>query len=191
MAGRLDQQLFLFLNSHNSPFWDQVMYVISGSVIWIPLYLAILIAFWIKFKRKLLILILMIGLAVTLSDQGSVLIKNSVQRLRPCHEPALEGQVHIVKGHCGGKYGFVSSHASNAFMVALFSLLLLRKRWFTYSIIVWALVVTYSRIYLGVHYPGDCICGSLLGAMAGWAAYELYKLIDRKWLIRSDFFNKA
>jgi undecaprenyl-diphosphatase len=191
MAGRLDQQLFLFLNSHNSPFWDQVMYIISGVAIWIPLYLAILIAFWIKFKRKLLILILLIGIAVTLSDQGSVLIKNSVQRLRPCHEPALEGQVHIVKGHCGGKYGFVSSHASNAFMVALLSLLLLRKKWFTYSIIVWALVVTYSRIYLGVHYPGDCIFGSLLGAIAGWAVYELYKLIDRKLLIRSEFFNKS
>jgi undecaprenyl-diphosphatase len=191
MLERLDQNLFLFLNSHNSPFWDQVMYSISGTVIWIPLYLAILISLGIKYKRKLLIIILMIAIAVTLSDQGSVHIKNGVQRLRPCHEPALEGLVHLVNGQCGGKYGFVSSHACNSFMVALFSLLLIRKRWFTCCIIPWALVVGYSRVYLGVHYPGDVICGSLLGAIIGWAVYELYKLIDRKLLVRSEFFNKV
>jgi undecaprenyl-diphosphatase len=191
MLERLDQHLFLFLNSHNSTFWDQVMYGISSTVIWIPLYLAILISLGFKYKRKLLVLILMIALAVTLSDQGSVHIKNSVQRLRPCHEPALEGMVHLVKGQCGGKYGFVSSHACNSFMVALFSLLLIRKKWFTYGIILWALLVGYSRIYLGVHYPGDVICGSLLGTIIGWAVYELYKFIDPKLLQGSTFFSKT
>ncbi len=191
MLERLDQQLFLFLNSHNSPFWDQVMYSISSTIIWIPLYLAVLVTLGIKYKRKFLIIILMIALAVTMSDQGSVYFKNNFQRLRPCHDPALEGLVHLVKGQCGGKYSFVSSHAANSFMVALFSLLLIRKKWFTYSIIFWALIVGYSRIYLGVHYPGDVICGSLLGALIGWAVYELYKFIDLKLLQGSGFFNKS
>jgi undecaprenyl-diphosphatase len=155
------------------------------------LYLAILVAFGVKYKRKFLVLILLIIIAITLSDQGSVLFKNSFHRLRPCHEPALEGLVHLVKGRCGGQFGFVSSHASNSFTTAIFSLLLIRKRWFTYSIIFWALVVGYSRIYLGVHYPGDVLCGSLLGVIIGWGAYKLYELADRKLLPRSEFFNRV
>jgi len=189
MLERLDQQLFLFLNSINSPFWDQVMYAISGKIIWVPLYLSILIYMGIKYKRKFLIILLFIILAVTLADQTSVLIKNLVLRLRPCHEPSLDGLVHIVKGECGGLYSFVSSHATNSFNVALVSLLFIKKRWFTISIILWAVVVGYSRIYLGVHYPGDVICGSMLGALIGWSIYKLYVLTDNKILQHKVFFN--
>src|SRR5674476_1499555 len=85
MLERLDQQLFLFINSANSPFFDQVMHAISGRLIWVPLYLAILIFLGIKYKRKFLVIVLFIILAATLSDQMSVLIKNLVLRLRPCH----------------------------------------------------------------------------------------------------------
>jgi undecaprenyl-diphosphatase len=191
MPERLDQHLFLFLNSLNSPFWDQVMYNISGTVIWIPLYLAILVALGVKYKKKFLVLILMIIIAITLSDQGSVLFKNSFQRLRPCHEPELEGLVHLVKGRCGGSFGFVSSHASNAFTVTILSLLLIKREWFTYGMIFWALVVGYSRIYLGVHYPGDVICGSLLGVFIGWGVYKFYELTDRKLLSGMKFFNRV
>ena len=191
MLERLDQHLFLFLNSLNSPFWDQVMYNISGTVIWIPLYLAILVALGVKYKKKFLVLILMIIIAITLSDQGSVFFKNSIHRLRPCHEPALEGLVHLVKGRCGGKFGFVSSHASNTFTAAILSLLLIKRKWFTYSMIFWAIVVGYSRIYLGVHYPGDVICGSLLGLLIGWGVYKFYQLIDRKLLSGVKFFNRV
>jgi undecaprenyl-diphosphatase len=191
MLERLDQNLFLFLNSLNSPFWDQVMYNISGTIIWIPLYLAILVALGIKYKRKFIVLILMIIIAITLSDQGSVFFKNSVHRLRPCHEPALKGLVHLVKGRCGGSFGFVSSHAANSFMVAVLTLLLIRRKWFTYGIIFWAMMVGYSRIYLGVHYPGDVICGSLLGVIIGWGVYKLYESADRKLLSRSEFFNRV
>ena len=191
MLERLDQHLFLFLNSHFSPFWDQVMYIISGKVTWIPLYMAILIVLGIKYKQKLFVIILMIIIAITLSDQISVIIKNGFQRLRPCHEPALEGLVHLVKGICGGSYGFVSSHASNSFMVAILSLLLIRRKWFTYSMIFWALVVSFSRIYLGVHYPGDVICGSFVGLLVGWGVYKLYQLIDRKLLPRYEYFNQV
>jgi undecaprenyl-diphosphatase len=190
MIERLDQQLFLFLNSYNSPFWDQVMSVISGTITWIPVYLAILIYLGFKLRKKFLVLILIIIIAVTLSDQISVLIKNSVHRFRPCHEPSIEGMVHLVKGYCGGLYGFVSSHASNSFMVAMLCLLLIRRWWFTCSIIIWALIVGYSRIYLGVHYPGDVICGSLLGMLIGWGIFLFYQYIDRKFIPGWRFFNQ-
>jgi undecaprenyl-diphosphatase len=189
MLERLDQQLFLFLNSINSPFCDTVMHALSGKLIWAPLYLAILIYLGIKYKRKFLIILLFVILAVTMADQFSVqLFKNLFQRPRPCHEPSLEGLIHLVNGECGGMYGFVSSHATNSFNVALLSLLFIRKRWYTITIILWALIIGYSRIYLGVHYPGDVICGSLLGALIGWSCYKLYVLTDNKILQHKSFF---
>ncbi len=192
MLERLDQQLFLFLNSLNSPFWDQVMAAISSILIWVPLYLAILIFLGFKYRRKFIIIVLFLILAATLADQISVhLFKNIFHRLRPCHEPSLDGLVHLVNGKCGGLYGFVSSHATNSFNVALLSLLFIRKRWFTISIIIWALTVGYSRIYLGVHYPGDVICGSILGALIGWGIYELYKLTDKKILQHRKYFSST
>ncbi|MCU0462083.1 MAG: phosphatase PAP2 family protein [Bacteroidales bacterium] len=187
MIEHLDHQLFLLINSHNSPFWDQVMYAISGKIIWVPLYLAILIWLGINFKKRFPIILLFIILAVTLADQGSVqLFKNIFHRLRPCHEPSLAGLVHLVNGKCGGLYGFVSSHATNSFNVALLSLMLIRKRWYTISILIWAAVIGYSRIYLGVHYPGDVICGALLGALIGWGMYKLYELTDRRLIKRKE-----
>jgi undecaprenyl-diphosphatase len=191
MIEHLDQQALLFLNSLNSPFFDKVMYTISGKVIWIPLYLTILIYLGVKYKRKFLIIVLFIILAATLADQISVMFKNYFLRLRPCHDPELQGLVHLVKGECGGMYSFVSSHASNSFNVALISLLFIKKRWFSISIIIWALVVGYSRIYLGVHYPGDVICGSILGALIGWSIYSLYVLTDKKILQYRPYFNPS
>jgi undecaprenyl-diphosphatase len=166
------------------------MYAISGKLIWVPLYLAILIAIGKKYKRKFLVMILFITIAAVLADQFSVLFKNLFERLRPCHEPELQGIVHLVKGECGGLYGFVSSHASNSFNVALLSLLFVKKRWFTLCIILWAAIVGYSRIYLGVHYPGDVICGSLLGSLIGWGIYSLYKLTDNEILQHQTYFTE-
>ncbi|MCJ7449817.1 MAG: phosphatase PAP2 family protein [Bacteroidales bacterium] len=192
MLESLDHQLFLILNSVNSPFWDKVMYAISGKIIWIPLYTAILIFLAIKYKKKFLVILLFIILAVTLADQSSVnLFKNLFHRLRPCHEPSLEGLVHLVKGECGGLYGFVSSHAANSFNIALLSLMLIRKKWYTICIILWASIIGYSRIYLGVHYPGDVIVGSLLGALIGWGVYKLYEVTDNKLLKSKLYFNES
>ncbi len=175
---QLDQQIFLLINSMNSPFWDSIMYAISMKVIWAPLYLAILIYLGYRFKRKFIVLLLFTAVAVALSAPVSVLIKNLVERPRPCHEPVLQGLVHIV-GDCGGLYGFVSSHAANSFNVAFFSLMFIRKKWFTVFMIIWASLICYSRVYLGVHYPGDVICGAAAGALIGWSMYKFFELTDK------------
>jgi undecaprenyl-diphosphatase len=168
------------------------MHAFSSIPVWFPLYLAILICLGIKYKRRFIIILLFIILAVVLSDQISVLLfKNLFHRLRPCHEPALEGLVHLPDGYCGGLYGFVSSHAANCFNAAVLSLLLIRKKWFTAFIIPWASVVGYSRIYLGVHYPGDVICGAMLGILIGWGIYKLYILTDKKLLQKREFFSST
>ncbi len=192
MLQHFDQQLFLFLNSHHSQFWDAVMYALSGRVIWVPLYMAILICLGFRYKRKFLVILLFVILAITLSDQFSVQIfKNIFHRLRPCHEPSIAGMVHLVKGECGGLYGFVSSHAANSFNVAFLSLMLIKRKWYTVVIILWASAIGYSRIYLGVHYPGDVVCGAILGALIGWGVYKLYELTDKNILQKKEFFNQA
>lgn len=185
MLENLDKELFLFLNSLNSPFWDQVMYAISGKIIWIPLYLAILVTIGVKYRKRFPLILFFIILAVAIADQSSVhVFKNVFQRLRPCHDPELDGLVHLVNGRCGGLYGFVSSHAANSFNVAALSLMFIKKRWYSVAIIIWASLVGYSRVYLGVHFPGDVICGAVLGSLVGWGVYKLYDLTETKILFK-------
>ena len=190
MLEQLDQKVFLFLNSINSPFFDTIMFAISGKIIWIPLYIAIL--WWMSriYGRKFPIILIFIIIAAILADQVSVQVfKNTFQRLRPCHEPGIKDMVHLVNNKCGGLYGFVSSHASNSFNVAVLSLLLIRQRWFTIAILSWAAIIGYSRIYLGVHYPGDVICGALVGSFIGYSIVKLYQLTDKRVLSKREYFN--
>lgn len=187
---QLDRSFFLLLNSLNSPFWDNVMWLISGKFIWIPLYMFILYMVWKKYDRRIWLIIPLIALAITFADQLSVhAFKETFMRLRPCHEPSLSGMVHLVNGSCPGKYGFVSSHAVNSFSAAALSLLLLRKRWFTITIVIWASLVGYSRIYLGVHYPGDVVAGAMVGLLIGWMFYHLWCIINARFPSSPGFLN--
>lgn len=173
---QIDTQLFLFLNGLHNETFDSIMVWVSGKTTWWPFYLALLA--YLVWSRRLQVIpiLLFIALCVTLADQSSVkLFKEVFERLRPCREPALEGLVHMVNGKCGGLYGFVSSHAANTFGVAMLLLLIVKKQWFTILMLVWATLVSYSRIYLGVHYPGDIIGGALLGMLCGYLVYLLFR----------------
>lgn len=177
----LDTQLFLFFNSFNSPVWDKIMWWISGSKSWIPMYLIIIAYIIYKFRWKAVITLVFIALVVTLADQISVkAFKEVFQRLRPSHNPALEDLIHLVKNKKGGKFGFVSSHAANTFAVAFFLSLLFKYRYFSIFIFIWAAVVSYSRIYLGVHYPFDILGGAILGSIIGWSVYLLHQFSQKK-----------
>ena len=190
MIEKLDQDIFLFLNSIHSPWWDKFMVMVSGRLTWVPLYVFILVLVAIKYKRTVLLIIPVIILTITASDQLSVhAFKEVFMRLRPCHEPSLAGLVHTVNDRCPGLYGFVSSHASNSFAVAVLSMGLLKKKWFTVFILIWASLVSYSRIYLGVHYPGDIIGGAMLGAFVAYSFLALLRLIDKRIVNNSNFFR--
>ncbi len=171
----LDTNLFIFLNSINSPFWDKTMWLISAKTTWYPLYLAIIAYIIYKYKNKSIILLFSIALLITLADQTSVhLFKDVFQRFRPCHNPELQNIVHLVNNKCGGKYGFVSSHATNVFSIALFLSFILKNKFFTIGIFFWAIIISYSRIYLGVHYPLDVLGGAALGCVLAYIIHKLY-----------------
>ncbi len=173
-----DTDLFLILNGAHNSFWDFIMFWASDKFIWIPVYALFLFILWRKYYSKIWIVILFAALLIFLSDQISVhLFKDVFQRLRPCNDPALEGMVHLVNGKCGGSFGFYSSHASNIFAIAVFVISLLGKKnlWMLLLILIWADLIAYSRIYLGVHYPGDVIAGVVAGSLMGWMLARFLK----------------
>ncbi len=194
----LDTHLFLVINGMHTDLWDGIMWWVSGKTTWWPFYLLLLGFMGWKKKWQLVWMILFIILVIAVTDQTSVhLFKNVVRRLRPCHEPSLEGMVHLVNNKCGGMFGFISSHAANAFGVALLALLWIRLRWFAAVMVVWGLLIAYSRVYLGVHYPGDVLAGGLWGVFCGWLIYRLFqwslRLLPQNWRITgsTDFPNRT
>jgi len=182
-----DTQLFIFLNGIHSPFWDDIMWWVSAIKSWIPMYLILIAIIIYKQRKKSIITLVFIAILVVLSDQISVhFFKEVFQRLRPCHTPELSDIIHIVKNKCGGKYSFVSSHAANTFAVASFLSFFFKNKYFSAFIISWAAFVSYSRIYLGVHFPFDVLCGAILGSIIGVLIFISYRYTALKLEKRFD-----
>ncbi len=164
----LDKELFLFLNGLNADWLDPVMFYITWKFFWIPFYTLLLWLFYKQYgwKTTLFILLLVIVL-ITMSDQLSGFLKKTTQRLRPSRDESLSDLVHLFEGKRGGGFSFVSSHAANSFALALFVIHLLgsKIKFIAPVMVTWAILKSYSRIYLGVHYPGDVIGGAILGIL--------------------------
>lgn len=178
----IDTQWFLWINSHHNTALDWTMWTLSQHWSWaVIIVLAFMLLTLRKESRRWWLVAIGVVLCFLLADQGSVLIKDTVCRLRPCH--ALE-DVRMFRTHCGGQYGFVSSHAANAFAVALFLVQKYWKRvkrqWPLLLLIVWALATSYSRAYLGKHYPGDLVCGAILGCIIALIVWWLTDTIEKK-----------
>ena len=183
----MDTQLFLFLNGLHADWLDPIMIFISGKLTWTPFYLVLLFLIIKNYKKQSILIIISIILLIICSDQiSSSVFKPLFERPRPCHNEAIKDLVYLPNGHCGGAYGFISSHACNVFALAVFVTSILKKyyRNVSWVMFVWATSVAYSRIYMGVHYPADVVVGSIVGVLIGMMILKVYKsvrdLIDNK-----------
>lgn len=176
----LDRSFFLFLNGLHAPILDPVMYYGTRTLLWIPLYLFFLFLLIRKYKWQTLLILVFTAVMILVSDQLCNLSKDFFHRLRPSNEPGLT--VHLVNGNKGGMYGYYSAHASNTFAIAVFMIMLLEKhiRNFYLPVLIWALFMSYTRIYLGLHYPGDTITGILVGSLLGYLTGKLYDRVSPK-----------
>jgi len=171
-----DKELFLFLNNLGNPTWDGFWMFVTNKFSAIPLYLALLLLTYIQFGLKKTVLVLVtVAFMILVTDQLANFFKYGIQRLRPCYDPDLNGLVRLVKNSCGGEFGYFSAHAANNFAVAIFFTFLLKPK-FRYIVIflmVWAVLVGYSRIYIGVHFPLDIVTGALIGLIFGGIFWKL------------------
>jgi undecaprenyl-diphosphatase len=171
----IDKNLLLAINHHHSEWLDFFMWWFSDRFIWIPFYALIVGMIIYHYRMKSALILLMITLAVILSDQlASGIFKPLFKRLRPSHEPGLEEMLHYVNNYKGGTYGFISSHALNSFSVFFYILFTIGKRmkWIPVSLFIWVMLLSYSRVYLGVHYPSDIIVPFFISIPLAWTLYK-------------------
>ena len=176
-----DKQAMIFLNNLGNSTFDPFWILVSEKWFWIPLYVIFLYFLYKNFNKKSLFYILLfVALGITASDQIANIFKFGFERLRPCHDPSLEGLLREVK--CGGKFGFYSAHSSNSFFVATYLTMLLGKKikQLPYFLFVWAAIVAYSRVYLGMHFPGDIIIGAIMGILLALFFGTLAKKVIKK-----------
>ena len=180
---KLDQALFLELNNLGTPTWDGFWLFITNKLHSIPLYCILLFVSYQQLGvKKTLVLLVTIGILIGVTDQLANFFKYGVQRLRPCHNMELTSVMRLVKSSCGGKYGYFSAHASNAFAVATFFTFLLKNSFKLIGIclVTWAAMVAYSRVYIGVHFPLDIFTGMCIGVFLGWLFYTLFLRVLKK-----------
>lgn len=175
-----DEALLLAINGFHTAFLDTIMWALSDKLIWVPLYL---ILTYFVFKRlgwkRGVVCMVFIAIMVTIVDQtcGS-LIRPAVERLRPSSpDNPISSLVHLVNGYHGGRYGFPSCHAANTMALAVFLSKVFANRRATIALITWSVVVSYSRVYLGVHYPGDIVVGFIVGALVAMLCFKLMSMV--------------
>lgn len=179
-----DKSLFLFLNNLGSPTWDNLWLTITYKFTFIPLYALLLYLLYKKYGLKsLMILVVVIALMITFTDQMTNVFKRTFERPRPCGEDALIDHMRFIAVRCG-KYGFFSGHSSNSMAVALFAGLMLKPFYknLIFILMFWSVIVGYSRIYVGVHYPLDIICGFTFGAFSGFLFYKLATYLIKRFI---------
>ena len=179
----IDSDLFLYLNGLHTDWMDKVMLLITDMWVWMPLYL--LLIYWTvkQYGKRCWWVFLAVGVVVLCSDQiSSHLLKPYFHRIRPCFNDEFEGIIHLPRGLAGGRFSFTSSHAANTFAIATFLTPVLRnfRPWPAIVLFFWAFVSSYSRIYIGFHYPGDIVCGAILGALVGLVLWKVFQRIEKK-----------
>ncbi len=186
-----DRAGLLAVNGWHNAFQDAFWWLVSAK--WSSLLMALALAWllWLRNHRHALLTIAMVALALIVADQlASGLIKQMVERLRPTHDPSMESIVHVVNDYRGGIYGFVSSHAANFFAASTFLSLMMRHRLVTVSLFTWSLLQCYSRVYLGVHYPGDILGGVCVGLLVGWLVWRLMRWIQHRWHLPEGHYTR-
>jgi undecaprenyl-diphosphatase len=178
----LDQWLLLKINGLNTPWLDSMMSTLTQGIYWLPLFILVIGSIIYRAHWKTISILLLLAVVIFLTDRISAgLLKPWIGRLRPSHNLELESLLHFVNNYKGGLYGFVSSHATNAFGIATFLWLILRKSinwiWIMY---LWAIIFSFTRIYLGVHYPSDILGGAVLGSILGLGVYKISRLMPEK-----------
>jgi undecaprenyl-diphosphatase len=190
---QFDKQLLLMVNGSDSVFLDYVMMTLTNARTWIPLYLSLL---YVVIKtnrqwREVLLILAAAGLCVLLAGTvDDTIVKPLAARWRPTHDPQIGSLVDVVDGYRGGSYGFFSAHASNTFSIALFFSLLMRQRVLVVSLVLWSLVNCWTRLYLGVHYPGDILVGLFWGGFVGVMVWLLHQQVSRQWSTGRGFVSE-